>query len=253
MTFFSPLWEIKKKHHTWDKEMVERAICESKPSLNTNTRSILTIPLRFCRHRLCYQFGQWQFLWSQEKMPWPWQHSSSFHTARRYISQEHYHSIENPDSVASCVWVFLGKASGIKLVRQKVVCTLLMRGLHDSQTWLLRCLLTLESAGLVENLSLFSPCSSYSKTTLSTVHTANLLLFGAHVIQVTFAAPSCGTTNWIPCQYSYFTRVTSCSLSEPGSVFLQSCLWTHTKKSTHTPKSLHTLTSRTFSWRKKLT
>lgn len=50
--------------------------------------------------------------------------------------------------------------------------------------------LTLGSAGFVVNLSLFSPCSSYSITTLSIVHTANFALFGAQAIQVTLAAPS---------------------------------------------------------------
>lgn len=50
---------------------------------------------------------------------------------------------------------------------------------------------TFMSAGLVENLSLRSPCSSYSKTTRSTVQTANLALFWDHAMQVTFAAPSC--------------------------------------------------------------
>lgn len=48
----------------------------------------------------------------------------------------------------------------------------------------------MESKGLVENLSLLSPCSSYSSTTRSTVHTANLVLFGAQAIHVTLAAPS---------------------------------------------------------------
>ena len=50
---------------------------------------------------------------------------------------------------------------------------------------------TFMSAGLVENLSLRSPCSSYSNTTRSTVQTANLALFWDHAMQVTFAAPSC--------------------------------------------------------------
>lgn len=49
---------------------------------------------------------------------------------------------------------------------------------------------TFESRGLVENLSLLSPCSSYSSTTRSTVHTANLVLFGAQAMHVTLAAPS---------------------------------------------------------------
>lgn len=49
---------------------------------------------------------------------------------------------------------------------------------------------TFGSAGLVENLSLLSPCSSYNRTTLSTVHTANLALLGDQAMHVTFAAPS---------------------------------------------------------------
>lgn len=51
---------------------------------------------------------------------------------------------------------------------------------------------TFMSAGLVENLSLRSPCSSYSRTTLSTVQTANLALFWDQAMQVTLAEPSCG-------------------------------------------------------------
>ena len=52
-------------------------------------------------------------------------------------------------------------------------------------------LFTFMSAGLVENLSLRSPCSSYSSTTRSTVQTANLALLWDQAMQVTFAAPSC--------------------------------------------------------------
>lgn len=48
---------------------------------------------------------------------------------------------------------------------------------------------TLGSAGLVANLSLFSPWSSKSRTTLSTPHTANLLLLGAQARAVILAAP----------------------------------------------------------------
>lgn len=52
-------------------------------------------------------------------------------------------------------------------------------------------LLTSGLAGFVENLSLFSPCSSKSSTTLSTVHTASLLLLGAQARAVTLDGPSC--------------------------------------------------------------
>lgn len=45
-------------------------------------------------------------------------------------------------------------------------------------------------AGLVANLSLFSPCSSNNRTTLSIVHTASLLLLGAQAKAVTLAALS---------------------------------------------------------------
>ena len=49
---------------------------------------------------------------------------------------------------------------------------------------------TLGSAGLVANLSLFSPNSSNSITTRSTVTTASLVLFGAQARAVTLDAPS---------------------------------------------------------------
>ena len=45
------------------------------------------------------------------------------------------------------------------------------------------------SAGLVENLSLFSPCSSKRVTTRSTPHTASFLLLGAQHIAVILAGP----------------------------------------------------------------
>lgn len=51
-------------------------------------------------------------------------------------------------------------------------------------------LLTLESAGFVENLSLLSPFSSNSRTTLSAVDTANFTLLGDQANAVIFAAPS---------------------------------------------------------------
>ena len=51
--------------------------------------------------------------------------------------------------------------------------------------------ITFESAGLVENLSFFSPWSSYSCTMRSTVHTANFLWFGAQATAATLAAPFC--------------------------------------------------------------
>ena len=53
--------------------------------------------------------------------------------------------------------------------------------------------LTLASAGLVENLSRRSPCSSYSSTTRSAVHTAKRPLLADQAMQVTRAVPSCGT------------------------------------------------------------
>lgn len=49
-------------------------------------------------------------------------------------------------------------------------------------------IVTLEATGLVENLSLFSPCSSYSSTTLSAVQTASLQLFGAQAMHATLEA-----------------------------------------------------------------
>lgn len=49
-------------------------------------------------------------------------------------------------------------------------------------------IVTLEATGLVENLSLFSPCSSYSSTTLSAVQTASLQLLGAQAMHATLEA-----------------------------------------------------------------
>ncbi len=70
--------------------------------------------------------------------------------------------------------------------------------------------LTLELAGFVANLSRFSPSSSNSHMTLSTVHTASLLLHGAHAIATTLETPSYNSTQTSTVQERRVQGVTHC-------------------------------------------
>lgn len=144
----------------WSEGKIEmchfRDLCSRQKQPENIAGLELTTPLRFCRHRWCCQTVLWLFWWSLVKTPCRWQCSFVSHTVKKIKS--HFH-----DATFSQL--------GSEVV------------LQDSA-------LTFGSRGLVENLSLLSPCSSYSSTTRSTVHTANLELFRAQAIHVTLAAPS---------------------------------------------------------------
>ena len=120
---------------------------------HTHTRlAPLTSSLRWCRQTLCCRSAQRLSCWSPGRRLGPSPGSSACPTA----PQEHERTRSRSCCGASGSWRF-----------------------------------TFGSAGLVENLSLFSPRSSNSWTTRSAVTTANFLLFGAHATAVTRATPSC--------------------------------------------------------------
>lgn len=128
-----------------------------------HTATTLTTPLQSCRRRRCCLFGQWQFWWSPGRTPCLSPRSSSCRTVGRGQTEPQGRPPRPTHTAHSH-----GQQPGPRT-------------------------LTLASAGLVENLSRRSPCSSYSSTTRSAVHTAKRPLLADQAMQVTRAVPSCGT------------------------------------------------------------
>lgn len=85
-------------------------------------------------------------------------------------------------------------------------CAIILRFGEPTQGFRCNIIVTLEATGLVENLSLFSPCSSYNNTTLSAVQTASLQLFGAQAMHATLETrASCYTKERMPKTQELFT------------------------------------------------